>query len=282
MEKSGTVVYSPQSKLRHPFSVLWEVLGDLYRARGLIWILFVRDLKAGFRQSALGYFWLLAPPLGTAAVWTVLRSQSIIQLDTAIPYVLFVLIGTTVWASFVAFVKAPLAGFKAGQPVYTKLNVAAEVFIFSALLRVAFETVIRFFVLVPVFVFVGYPPSSTAFLVPIGMIACFSVAIGAGLLAIPIGALYDDVGKAISNTTGMLMYTVPVIFPLGREGWLNGFVESNPLTPGVAFIRDLLTTGSFEWAGSAFRVAGVMIFVGMMALTLIRVARPHLVARMGM
>lgn len=280
-EKKVTV-YSPESPLRNPGRLLAGLWRDLLRSRQLIWMLFTRDLKASHRQSVLGYVWLALPSFATAAVWVVMRSQRIIQIETEVPYILFVLIGTTTWISFVAFLNAPLLGFKAGKSVIVKLNVPAEAFIFSALLKVCFETIIRFLALIPVYFMLGYWPTAQALLLPVALISCFSAAVGIGLFLTPLGELYSDIGKAINTSTRILMYSVPVIFPLGRRGWLNDILEANPLTPGIMFVRDSITTGSMEWAGQSLLIAGITGSLGILSIIVIRIARPHLIERMGM
>lgn len=277
-----TTVYSPESPLRHPWKLIAGLFGDLYRYRQLVWMLFTRDLRAGYRQSLLGYVWLVLPPFATSAVWVILRSQRIIQLETSIPYILFLLTGMMTWMSFLAIMESPQAGLKAGRSVIMKLNVPAEAFIMSSLLRALFETIIRFLALVPVYVLVGYVPTMKILLLPVALASFFFVAFAIGLVLAPIGQLYDDIGKGVNIVTRMLMYTVPVIFPLGREGWLNDVLVSNPLTPGVMFVRDVLTGGSMEWASSSLLIGGVGLLVCILAIMVFRISRPHLVERMGM
>lgn len=186
------------------------------------------------------------------------------------------------WMSFLAIMESPQAGLKAGRSVIMKLNVPAEAFIMSSLLRALFETIIRFLALVPVYVLVGYVPTMKILLLPVALASFFFVAFAIGLVLAPIGQLYDDIGKGVNIVTRMLMYTVPVIFPLGREGWLNDVLVSNPLTPGVMFVRDVLTGGSMEWASSSLLIGGVGLLVCILAIMVFRISRPHLVERMGM
>lgn len=278
----ATTVYTPESPLRHPVRLLRGLARDLIRYRQLVWMLFTRDLRAGHRQSLLGYLWLVLPPFSISAIWVILRSQKIIQIETGIPYILFVLTGMMTWTSFVAFLTAPQAGLKAGRSVIMKLNVPAEAFIMASLLKVSFESLIRFLTLIPVYLMVGYIPTVNLLLLPVALVCCFSVACAIGLILTPIGELYDDIGKGINVTTRMIMYSVPVIFPLGREGWLNDVLEANPLTPGIMFVRDTLTGGSMEWAGSAMTIGGAALVACAVSILLFRVSRPHLVERMGM
>lgn len=277
-----TTVYSPESPLRHPWQLITGLFRDLARYRQLVLMLFTRDLRAAYRQSLLGYVWLVLPPFTTSAVWVILRSQKIIQLETSIPYVLYVLTGMMTWISFVAILNAPQSGLKAGRSVIMKLNVPAEAFILSSLMRATFETIIRFATLIPVYMIVGYVPTIKILLLPIALLSYFSVAFAIGLVLTPIGELYDDIGKAVNMATRVLIYTVPVIFPLGREGWLNEVLEANPLTPGVMFVRDVLTSGEMGWASTALFGGVVGFLVSFLAIVLFRISRPHLVERMGM
>ena len=62
--------------------------------------MFVRDTKAAYRQSLLGYLWIILPPGANTLVWVFLNSQNIVKIDSgAVPYALFVLTGTVLWGA---------------------------------------------------------------------------------------------------------------------------------------------------------------------------------------
>ncbi len=61
------VVYTPESRLRHPLQLFQEMGRDLLASRELAWRLMVRDISAQYRQSFLGIFWAFVPPIVTAA-----------------------------------------------------------------------------------------------------------------------------------------------------------------------------------------------------------------------
>jgi lipopolysaccharide transport system permease protein len=42
--------------------MLREIAQDVWAGRGLAWRLFLRDLRAGYRQTLLGYVWAFLPP----------------------------------------------------------------------------------------------------------------------------------------------------------------------------------------------------------------------------
>jgi len=61
--KSLVTVYTPESPLRQPRKFVRELISDLWGSRELAWRLFVRDLRAQYRASLLGYLWVFLPPL---------------------------------------------------------------------------------------------------------------------------------------------------------------------------------------------------------------------------
>lgn len=82
-------VYKPV-KSRVKVSELWTTL-HVAKMLGL------RDIRVKYKQAALGPLWLLIAPLGMLAAITIAFS-GITDVDTGgVPYVLFALVGLTVW-----------------------------------------------------------------------------------------------------------------------------------------------------------------------------------------
>jgi lipopolysaccharide transport system permease protein len=277
------VIYSPESPLANPGKLVREVFGDLVRCRELIWILFMRDLKAQFRQSYLGYVWLFLPPVMTTAVWLFLSSQRVISVsDTGMPYALFVIIGSVVWQTFVKLLQSPLQSFNAGKPVFMKLKVPPEAFIAAGTARAVFEFLIYTVVLIPAFIVFKVVPPWTIVLVPLVILALLALGTALGLLLVPFGSLYSDIQQAVPILMGFLMYMAPVVYPPPTSGIAALIIAWNPMTPILTSFRDLLTTGSLDDLLPTLITLSIscgIIFLCMLAL---RVVMPHLVARMGM
>ena len=67
--------YSPDPLLQNPFKILMDIFRSIYSGRELAWALFMRDLKAQYRQTYLGYIWAIAPPLAASLTFIFLQSQ---------------------------------------------------------------------------------------------------------------------------------------------------------------------------------------------------------------
>lgn len=276
-------IYSSDSFIKQPSLFLAREFRNLLRIRQLVWILFVRDLKAQYRQSIIGYVWLVVPPLTLTLVWFFLNNQRIIRVETEIPYPLFVLIGTTIWSSLAALVQQPIVGFNHGKAVFIKLDVPPEAFIFSCVLMSLFELLIRIALLVPMFIFYQFVPPPSALWFGLGLLTVILPAVAVGICLVPLGSLYGDVSNAIRSFIGILMFTAPVVYPIPEGGGLLAEIMlANPLTPGISLCRDVLTTGSYEWAPLALGYSAVAVAMIAVSLVMLRIAKPHLVERMGM
>ena len=277
------VVYSPESPLRHPVKLIREILSDIWKYRELTWVLFLRDLKAQYRQSILGYFWMITPLVSTAVIWTFLSSTKAIQVaETPIPYPLYVMLGSMIWGMFTSSINQPYMGFEAGKAVFMKLKVPPEAFILSGLGRQIFETALRMIVLVPVFIALGVTPASSAWLFPFGLGCAMLIGLPIGVLLLPVSCLYHDVNKALGIVLSLAMYATPVVYPPPQDGWGATVVGLNPMSAVVVTTRDWLTLGyDGSWAlmlGMTV-VSLLMLLVGLAAF---RTVLPRIVERQGM
>src|SRR4051812_30432682 len=70
---------------------------DLWKTRHVAMMLGVRDVKVKYKQAALGPLWLLIAPLGMLAAITIAFSGVTDVQTGGIPYIVFALVGLTVW-----------------------------------------------------------------------------------------------------------------------------------------------------------------------------------------
>src|SRR5688572_18986408 len=103
------VVYSADSQLRSPGRLVSDLWTDLRVSPSVAWRLFLHSLRANYRQSRLGYVWLLLPPLATTATWVYLSSIRVLDVGpTETPYTVYVLTGTILWQVFAEALQSPL------------------------------------------------------------------------------------------------------------------------------------------------------------------------------
>ena len=284
----AVTIYTPESPLQNPLKLIREIFSDIWRTRELIWMLFMRDLKAAYRQTYLGYIWILLPAIATTAVWYYMTSQGLIKVSkTSIPYPAFVMIGQIIWGTFTAAFGAPQLGFTSGSGVFMKLKVPPEAFIANACAKIIFDLLVKTLLIIAIFAIYWseLTVSWTILLVPLGLGVTMLFGVSLGLFMVPIGSLYTDVGRIVGLGMPFLMYTTPVIFPLADgDGLAATLMKWNPLTPLVEVTRSWLTQGTADpnLLFGFLILIPISFVIGLLGLIFLRVAMPHLVVRMGM
>jgi lipopolysaccharide transport system permease protein len=271
----GTV-YTPRPEWSRPAHFLGDAARDLRASLPVTWTLFVANLQTRYRRSWLGALWLLLPTIGTTLVWVYVQRRGLVSIaPAAVPYPVYVLAGTIFWQVFLDALNAPLQQLTLGRQMITRSRVPHEALILAGVLEVLLNCAVRLLVLAPVLVAFHVPVHATLLLVPIGVAALTLLGLTLGLLATPAGMLYDDVGRAITLVTGFWFFLTPVVYATPSLGILR----LNPVTPLLDATRAWLISGPM--AGGFALVAGMTLPALLVAWLFQRVARPHVVARLG-
>ncbi|HET8773305.1 MAG TPA: ABC transporter permease, partial [Thermoanaerobaculia bacterium] len=244
--------HTADSELLHPARFTREAVSDLRRSFAPAWQLFRRNLQIRYRRSWLGYVWLLLPTVGTTLVWVYIQSRRIVDVaPTDVPYPVFVLAGTILWQVFVDALNAPLQQLTASRPLITRSRVPHEALILAGAFEVLLNCAMRLLVLGALLIGFRMPVGPAVLLVPAGIAALLLSGLALGLVAAPLGLLYDDVGRAIALVTGFLFFLTPVIYRAPSAGILR----FNPITPLLDTTRAWLTSGAARSGGFALVTA---------------------------
>lgn len=276
------VVYTPESPIREPGKLLAAMSRDLIAARGLAWRLFVRDIQAMYRLSFFGYLWAFVPPLLAALPWVYLSNQNIVSVhETPIPYPLFVLTGTMLWASLMDAFNSPLKQTQSAKSMLAKINFPREALLLAGIAETTWNFAIRLIVLLPLMAFFGTPLTSSLILAPLGVAALMLLGLAVGLLITPFGMLYGDVSRVITIIAWVGMLFTPVVYPTPENGLGAWLAKWNPASPLIVTTRDWLTgqppqlLAAFGWV----TLASFILFL--LAWLAYRLAMPILIERMA-
>ena len=108
---------------------MFSNLAKLVRYRGLIQTLVVRDLKARYRGSVLGFFWSFFNPLLLLLIYSFVFTQVLVGAHdpTMEPYALFMFCGILPWTWFSSSVLESSNTLIAGGNLIKKVLFPAEV-----------------------------------------------------------------------------------------------------------------------------------------------------------
>ena len=279
---SHDVVYTPESRIRHPKQLLQEMVGDLLASRELAWRLLVRDISAQYRQSFFGVLWAFLPPIITALGLVVAKNAGAVNIGmTEIPYPAYVMFSVSLWQTFVEALSSPLAAVVAAKPMLAKINFPKEAIILAKLGEVFFNFGIKLILIFGLFLWFKISVTWSVILAPVALIHLIILGTAIGLLLAPLGALYGDVGKVIPLIVTPWMLLTPVIFPVPKQGWFSVIVSWNPVTPLLVTIRDLATSGVVSDPTGFWLVSGLSFVLLFVAWILYRLSMPFIVERMS-
>ena len=277
-----TVVYTPQAILLDPRTLIKEMGRDLMKGRDLAWRLAVRDISAQYRASFLSYLWAFITPLVTTLMWVFMSMAGVVKVAvTDMPYPVFVFTGTMLWQILTEAITAPQNQVTASQSMVVKLNFPREALIMAGILKVLFSVLVKTAILVPVVLLFGITPDVHLLLFPLALLALVVVGTSIGLLLVPVGTLYTDVGRIVPMATQFLMYLTPVVYALPKSGTMATLLQLNPLTSLIVTGRAWLTGSASLMVPQFLLVLGAAVVMLVLGWVLFRLAMTVLIERMG-
>ena len=282
ISKNIRMIYTPESQLRHPQKLLALMWRDLLASRELAWRLLVRDISAKYRQSLLGIFWAIIPPIVTAAGLTLAKNGGVINLgNTELPYPAYVMFSMTLWQTFVEALQGPVQAVTQAKAMLARINFPREALIIAKLGEVFFNFGIKLVLIIGLFLWFKMPVTWSVILAPVALIHLVILGTFFGLLIAPLGALYRDFTMGLTLAIGFWLFLTPVVYPVPSEGLFGTIVKLNPVTPLLVTTRELATTGLISnpqgfWLASIFALLGLFL-----TWIFYRVAMPYVVERIS-
>jgi lipopolysaccharide transport system permease protein len=281
MRKAATVtIYSAAPAVRNPASYFSEAWHDLSACREVAWSLFLRNLRAQYRRSLLGYSWLLLPSVATTLTWVFLSRTRIVAVGaTTLPFPLYVLAGTMLWQAFVEALNCPLTQLRGAREMVMKVRVPHEAFIVAGLGAILFSLAVRLAIFAVALLLWHWPIPWSALAAPIPIAALLILAGALGLLLAPAGLLYQDVQRSVEVLCGFAFFVTPIVFPVPQT-WPASLLNSvNPVAPLLVTARNWLALGFVTAPGFFVASAGSVALLGVSWL-FYRLAVPHIVSRL--
>ena len=236
-EQWWTTIITPREKWYH------LRLKELWEYRQLVWLFVRRDFVSAYKQTILGYFWFVFPPI-LAALASTFFYGNVINLPTdGLPPFLFYMSGTFMFNIFSnCFINTSnVFGQNSnifGKVYFPRLTVPlARVLIYLINVAVQFLLFIGFLVY---FISIGADihPNAWAFMLPVLLLMAVNLGLGPGLITSAMTARYRDLGQLVAFFTTLVTYVTPVVYPLSNvPEHLKIYFKLNPVTAIIETFR---------------------------------------------
>ena len=277
----GEVIYDAEPQLSHPSRFFGSLVTDLRRSAWLAGELLKQSLRAKYRTSVLGYFWLFAPPLAIAGVWIFLHRSGIVSLGhTTAPYPVHVIAGLFLWTGFLRMLNAPLQQLAASRHLLAKISFPWEALLLAGWGEALVEFAVFLVVLMGVLAAFGMDPVVSVLRAMPSTAALLLLGCALGLLLTPIGLLYEDVPRAIGIVMYGLFFLTPVIYPppSTMPGLLT--LEVNPIGILLVTSREVMTSSPVTHLQLTMFAAAGAIVLFLISWIIFRLSVPHLVSKL--
>jgi ABC-type polysaccharide/polyol phosphate export permease len=216
----------------------------LLRYRALISALVVRELKARYRGSVLGFLWSFVNPLLLLLIYTFVFTRVMpgARGEGLEPYALFLFCGLLPWTWFSAALLDSSNVLIAGGNLIRKVMFPAEVLpivtVFAGLVHFGLGLV----VLAGFFVYYGHAPLVTNLpWLPVIVLIQLLLTLGLALLIAALTVHFRDLRDLLANLVTLWFFGTPIIYTLAQAPASARWVLSlNPFTHLAVSYQDVL------------------------------------------
>jgi len=225
-------------------------LKAIWSYRGFIAGSVKREIQARYRSSLLGAFWIIASPIASIVIYTVIFSEvmhsKLPGVNLKFAYSIYLCSGILTWNFFIEVVSRCQTVFLEHATLLKKLNFPRiclpVVVVASASFNFAVIFVIFLFFLLLSGTLPGFP--LLAFFVVLALQIVFAT--GLGILLGVLNVFFRDVGHLFGIVLQFWFWATPIVYPLGvLSERIQPWVARNPLTPMMSAYQQIFTKG--EW-----------------------------------
>lgn len=240
-------------------------LTEIWRARGLLYLLAKRDFAVRYRQTILGVLWAVIRPLVTTAIVAFVFSRIASVSESGRKYDFAVLTGVITWQFFAGCVSASSESLIGNASMLQKVYFPRIILPLASATTALVDLVIGLALALCLLVFSPEQVSFRLMLVPLFFGIAFVGSIGLGLLLGAISVRFRDVRHALPFVIQVGLYLSPVGFQSSMVPPDKlPFFYLNPAAAAIDGVRwcfsasDPLTT---PWWGFALSIASALLLL---------------------
>lgn len=194
----------------------WQLLDwkEIKEYKDLIYFLILRDVKALYKQTVLGFSWAILRPFIKMIVFSIIFGGLAKIPSDGIPYPLFVYVGLVPWEYFSTSLTRSTSSLITGSGIFTKVYFPRLILPIVPCIAVLVDFVIALSIVFILMIYYGYAISITIFYLPILMILMILTSAGLGMWLSALAIQYRDVPYGVQFLVQILMYAAPVIYPI--------------------------------------------------------------------
>ena len=203
-----------------------------------------REIKARYKQSILGYAWVILVPIINLIVLSVVFSFFVKIPTGGIPYPIFLFVALVPWMFTANSISLATRSLLANKTLITKISLPREIFPISSIISKFIDFILYFLVLLVMTFFFGVHLQLTLLYIPLIFGVQTLLIMGISFFLSAVNVFYRDVENLLEVALMAWMYLTPVLYPPELVPAVYRTIYNlNPLTPIVDAYRNTFLYG---------------------------------------
>ena len=249
---------------------LLKEIKDVIKWHELLWQMVGREVKTRYKQSILGYFWVILNPLAQMLVMSFAFSI-ILRIPTNaasnIPYSIFLFVALLPWNLFASSLTSATSSLVNSSSLITKVYFPRTILVLSTVIAKIIDFLFASTILIVFMIIYQIPISlNILWILPIFLIQQIFT-MGLSLFFAAANLIYRDIQYLLNMIILLWMYATPVFYPadLVPEKYRIIF-QLNPMAVIInAYRQTILGGGAPNYAslGIAFILSLIILFIAL-------------------
>ncbi|WP_165066066.1 ABC transporter permease [Marisediminicola senii] len=249
---------------------------EIFRQREMLGLLVRRDLKARYKDSALGFVWTLVRPITQLVIYYVVLGNFLGAARGIPDFAVYIFTGLVAYGLFSEIVVGATASIVGNGGLIKKIYLPREIFPLASVGSSLFNFMIQLVILIAATIAVGHFPWTIELLFAIpSLLILVLYGTAFGFLLSAANVYLRDIGYLVEVIILIMFWASPVVYSwqIVRDqiptAWMLEVYTNNPVTLAVlGFQRAFWTSGHdiVEYPSELLLRQGVAIFVGLILL----------------
>jgi lipopolysaccharide transport system permease protein len=242
-------------------------LGELWEYRDLLWFNILKNIKAKYRQMALGPLWIILQPVINMLVFSFVFGNMAKLDDGGIPYPLLTLSALIPWTFFQNSCTFASNSLVTQMPVISKVYFPRMIIPLADALAWVVDFVATFSVLLLAMAFYGIYPDFRILFIPLYLLLALATTMAVGLWTASLTVKFRDVRLIVEYGLRVFMFITPVAYTAVNleaalpDGW-GWLLKLNPIYWVIEGFRWALLGGTN--GPDTFMLLPIIMVVGML------------------
>ena len=239
-------------------------INELWQYRELFYFFTWRDIKIKYKQTLLGFAWVILQPFAMMVIFSVFFGKALKVPSDNIPYPIFVYSGLLLWNIFSTSIG------NAGNSMVNNANIIKKIYFPRLIIPISSVLASLVDFVAAFIIFIGmlfYYKTNIDFLtfIPLLMVSITITSIssfGLGSLLAALNIKYRDFRYIIPFFIQAMLFLTPVIYPVSilNNTWVKYLLALNPMYSAIELFRHTIIFKPLEYSLLLISISSAVLF----------------------